>query len=208
MVHCVLSPNYFSGSSMYVFRLMDHQCVLSPNYFSGSSMYVFRLMDHQCVLSPNYFSGSSMYVFRLMDHQCVLSPNYFSGSSMYVFRPLAHRVDLIGQRGIWGIGREAYAFTHETKVSNCCSTETLSAVSSRMASVCELTLGKLLHIFRTCSLIFSRFFPVILCNLFGILNWMIKNREDQWRSDFAYFGQACAISLSKTSYSQKRINIP
>ena len=92
-----------------------------------------------CVLSPNYFSGSSMYVFRLMDHQCVLSPNYFSGSSMYVFRPLAHRVDLIGQRGIWGIGHEVYAFTHETKVANCCSTETLSAVSSRMASVCELT---------------------------------------------------------------------
>ena len=92
-----------------------------------------------CVLSPNYFSGSSMYVFRLMDHQCVLSPNYFSGSSMYVFLPMDHCIDLIGQRGIWGIGREAYAFTHETKVSNCCSTETLSAVSSRMASVCELT---------------------------------------------------------------------
>ena len=90
-----------------------------------------------CVLSPNYFSGSSMYVFRLMDHQYVLSPNYFS--SMYVFRPLAHRVDLIGQRGIWGIGREVYAFPHETKVSNCCSTETLSAVSSRMSSVCKLT---------------------------------------------------------------------
>ena len=92
-----------------------------------------------CVLSPNYFSGSSMYVSRLMAHQCVLSPNYFSGSSMYVFLPMDHCVDLIGQRGSWGIGREAYAFTHETKVSNCCSTETLSAVSSRMASVCELT---------------------------------------------------------------------
>ena len=92
-----------------------------------------------CVLSPNYFSGSSMYVSRLMAHQCVLSPNYFSGSSMYVFLPMDHRVDLIGQRVIWGIGRQVYAFTHETKVSNCCSTETLSAVGSRMASVCKLT---------------------------------------------------------------------
>ena len=114
-------------------------CVLSPNYFSGSSMYVSRLMAHQCVLSPNYFSGSSMYIFLPMDHQCVFWPNYVSGSSMYVFLPMDHCIDLIGQRGIWGIGREAYAFTHETKVSNCCSTETLSAVSSRMASVCELT---------------------------------------------------------------------
>ena len=91
-----------------------------------------------------HFSGSRMYVFLPMAHQCVLSPNYFSGSSMYVFRPLAHRVDLIGQRGIWGIGREAYAFTHETKVSNCCSTETLSAVSSRMSSVCKLTTREVL----------------------------------------------------------------
>lgn len=91
-----------------------------------------------------HFSGSSMYVFLPMAHQCVLSPNYFSGSSMYVFRPLAHRVDLIGQRGIWGIGREAYAFTHETKVSNYCSTETLSAVSSRMSSVCKLTTREVL----------------------------------------------------------------
>ena len=114
-------------------------CVLSPNYFSGSSMYVSRLMAHQCVLSPNYFSGSSMYIFLPMDHQCVLWPNYVSGSSMYVFLPMDHCIDLIGQRGIWGIGREAYAFTHETKVSNCCSTETLSAVSSRMSSVCKLT---------------------------------------------------------------------
>ena len=69
-------------------------------------------------------------------------------------------------------------------------------------------LGKFLHIFHTCSLIFARFFLVIPCNLFGILNWMIKNREGQWKSDFAHFGQACAISLSKTIYSQKRINIP
>ena len=130
MVHCVLSPNYFSGSSMYVSRLMAHQCVLSPNYFSGSSMYIFLLMDHQCVLWPNYFSGSSMYVFLLMDHRCVLWPNYFSGSSMYVFLPMDQCVDLTSQRGIWGIGRQAYAFTHKTKVSNCCSTETLSAVSS------------------------------------------------------------------------------
>ena len=91
-----------------------------------------------------HFSGSSMYVFLPMAHQCVLSPNYFSGSSMYVFRPLAHRVDLIGQRGIWGIGHEVYAFTHETKVSNCCSTETLSAVSSRMSSVCKLTTREVL----------------------------------------------------------------
>ena len=91
-----------------------------------------------------HFSGSSMYVFLPMAHQCVLSPNYFSGSSMYVFRPLAHCVDLIGQRGIWGIGREAYAFTHETKVSNYCSTETLSAVSSRMSSVCKLTTREVL----------------------------------------------------------------
>lgn len=91
-----------------------------------------------------HFSGSSMYVFLPMAHQCVLWPNYFSGSSMYVFRPLAHRVDLIGQRGIWGIGREAYAFTHETKVSNYCSTETLSAVSSRMSSVCKLTTREVL----------------------------------------------------------------
>lgn len=91
-----------------------------------------------------HFSGSSMYVFLPMAHQCVLSPSYFSGSSMYVFRPLAHRVDLIGQRGIWGIGREAYAFTHETKVSNYCSTETLSAVSSRMSSVCKLTTREVL----------------------------------------------------------------
>ena len=91
-----------------------------------------------------HFSGSSMYVFLPMAHQCVLLPNYFSGSSMYVFRPLAHRVDLIGQRGIWGIGHEVYAFTHETKVSNCCSTETLSAVSSRMSSVCKLTTREVL----------------------------------------------------------------
>ena len=85
-----------------------------------------------------------MYVSRLMAHQCVLSPNYFSGSSMYVFLPMVHRVDLIGQRGIWGIGQEVYAFTHETKVSNCCSTETLSAVSSRMSSVCKLTTREVL----------------------------------------------------------------
>ena len=122
-------------------------CVLSPNYFSGSSMYVSRLMAHHCVLSPNYFSGSSMYIFLLMDHQCVLSPNYFSGNSMYVFLPMDHCVDLISQRGIWGIGREAYAFTHETKVSNCCSTETLSAVSSRMSSVCKLTTRAITFVF-------------------------------------------------------------
>ena len=97
-----------------------------------------------CVLSPNYFSGSSMYVSRLMAHQCVLSPNYFSGSSMYIFLLMDHCVDLIGQRGIWGIGREAYAFTHETKVSNYCSTETLSAVSSHMSSVYKLTTREVL----------------------------------------------------------------
>ena len=103
-------------------------------------------------------------------------PNYFSGSSMYVFRPLAHRVDLIGQRGIWGIGREAYAFTHETKVSNCCSTETLSAVSSRMASVCKLTTREVLTHFPHFSL-FS--FLSFLVTFLVYLIESIKNREDQ-----------------------------
>ena len=108
-----------------------------------------------------HFSGSSMYVFLPMAHQCVLWPNYFSGSSMYVFRPLAHRVDLIGQRGIWGIGREAYAFTHETKVSNYCSTETLSAVSGRMSSVCKLTTREALAHFPH---LLSDFLSFIFCH--------------------------------------------
>ena len=54
-------------------------------------------------------SDNMLSLFGSVMIRYVLSPNNFSGSSMYVFRPLAHHVDPRDQRGIWGIGRDAYA---------------------------------------------------------------------------------------------------
>ena len=58
------------------------------------------MFDSDNMLSP---FGSIMV-------RCVLSPNNCSGSSRYLYRPPAHHADPIGERGIWGIGPDAYAF--------------------------------------------------------------------------------------------------